>query len=263
MITTSYRPTEATIATAKNISRMLNARFCERRKRPIHLIQLKEQDEVLVVGKERFELYFTDGEKFFFHPNSAMFRAKRLLKGETDPFIEASQLKPGDMLLDCTLGLGSDAIIASLVTGEKGTVCGIEKSPLLAFFVETGLKTWETDLTPLNEAMKRIQVLSDDSFEHLKKLADHSVDVVYFDPMFAEGIKESDGISPLRKLAKFDFSFAGCIDEALRVAKKRVVLKDHWKSPRFEAYGFRVKRRKTALFHYGVLELESEDENKT
>ncbi|MFO6498795.1 MULTISPECIES: class I SAM-dependent methyltransferase [Bacillus] len=258
IVTTSYRPNEATISAAKKISRTLNGRFSERRKRPIRLIQETEQDEVLVVGKERFELYFADGEKFFFHPNSAMFRAKRLLKGEADPFIEAAQLKPGDTLLDCTLGLGSDAMIASLVTGEKGTVRGIEKSPLLAFLVENGLETWETDLTPLNEAMRRIQVIQGDSLKHFQQLADDSADIVYFDPMFDEAIKESDGIAPLRKLAHTDFSFAGCVSEALRVARKRVVLKDHWRSPRFETYGFRVKRRKTALFHYGVLEPESE-----
>ena len=51
------------------------------------------QDDVLVVGKERFELYHSEGEKFFFHPNSAMFRAKRMLRGEPDPFVEAAQVE--------------------------------------------------------------------------------------------------------------------------------------------------------------------------
>ncbi|MED1741032.1 class I SAM-dependent methyltransferase [Bacillus swezeyi] len=261
IITTSYRPSEETVFRAKNISRTLNGRFSERRKRPIYQIQQTEQDQVLVVGKERFELYFTDGEKFFFHPNSAMFRAKRFLKGEADPFIEAAQIEPGDKVLDCTLGLGSDAIIASLAAGDEGTVRGIEKSPLLAFLVKTGLQTWETDLVPMNEAMKRIQVLSEDSFEYLNQLDDDSADVVYFDPMFDEGIKESDGIAPLRKLAHSDFTLSASLKEALRVARKRVVLKDHWKSPRFERYGFRVQKRKTALFHYGVLEAKPNDES--
>lgn len=256
IVTTSYRPAEDTILTAKKISGTLTARFSERRKRPIYQIRETEQDDVLVVGKERFELYHSDGEKFFFHPNSAMFRAKRLLKGETDPFVEAAQLTPGDKVIDCTLGLASDAIIASLAVGKEGAVCGVEKSPLLAFLVETGLQAWETDLSALNQAMKRIRVTSGDNLEYLRRLEDDSADVVYFDPMFDEGIAASDGIAPLRKLAHADFNLSGCVEEALRVARKRVVLKDHWKSPRFEACGFDVKRRKTALFHYGVLELE-------
>ncbi|ASB88792.1 hypothetical protein CHH92_14050 [Bacillus sonorensis] len=256
IVTTSYRPAEDTILTAKNISRTLGAKFSERRKRPIYQIMETEQDEVLVVGKERFELYHSEGEKFFFHPNSAMFRAKRFLKGEADPFVEAAHIQPGDQVIDGTLGLGADAIIASLAAGERGTVLGIEKSPLLAFLVEAGLQAWETDLPVLNQAMKRISVRPGDSFEYLSRLDDDSADVVYFDPMFDEGIQESDGIAPLRKWAFGNFELSGCLEEALRVARKRVVLKDHWKSPRFAAYGFDVKRRKTALFHYGVLKPE-------
>lgn len=55
IVTTSYRPTESTILTAEKISRTLGARFSERRKRPIRQIRQTEQDDVLVVGKERFE----------------------------------------------------------------------------------------------------------------------------------------------------------------------------------------------------------------
>ncbi len=102
--------------------------------------------------------------------------------------------------------------------------------------------------------MKRIRVHSGDSFEYLLDLDDDSADIVYFDPMFDDGIEESNGIAPLRKWAHSEFTLDGALNEALRVARKRVVLKDHWKSPRFEKYGFRVKKRKTALFHYGVLE---------
>ena len=69
--------------------------------------------------------------KALFSNHENMFRAKRMLRGEPDPFVEAAQVEPGDKLLDCTLGLGSDAIIASLAAGEQGEVCGIEKSPLL------------------------------------------------------------------------------------------------------------------------------------
>ncbi|MFZ7943124.1 hypothetical protein ACO1D1_05675, partial [Neobacillus sp. 19] len=74
-------------------------------------MQLKANSDCLVVGKDRVEL-FEKGSTlpFFFHPNSAMFRIKRLLSGENDPFADAAQLTEGMTILDCTLGLASDAV---------------------------------------------------------------------------------------------------------------------------------------------------------
>ena len=49
-----------------------------------------EQD-VLVVGKNRLAIYPKGTEEsFFFHPNSAMFRVKRLMRGENDPFVQTT-----------------------------------------------------------------------------------------------------------------------------------------------------------------------------
>jgi hypothetical protein len=44
------------------------------------------------------------------------------------------------------------------------------------------------------------------------------------------------------------------MSEAVRVAKKRVILKDHYKSTRFVKFGFQVLRRKTAKFHFAFIE---------
>ncbi|MEH7809800.1 hypothetical protein V7422_18025, partial [Bacillus safensis] len=88
--------------------------------------------------------------------------------------------------------------------------------------------------------------------------SDESFDVVYFDPMFEETIQESASIAPLRHAAEHHFDHETAVQEALRVARKRVVLKDHWKSTRFlaESYQFHVLKRKTAQFHYGYIEKE-------
>lgn len=95
LITTSFRANEQTIETAKALAEDLHGEYVERRKQSVKQLALKRGD-VLVVGKERFEWYQPNGEKFFFHPSSAMFRVKRLLREEKDPLIEAAQLKPGD-----------------------------------------------------------------------------------------------------------------------------------------------------------------------
>lgn len=252
IITTSYRPNENTVLTAENASRYFHSKFLKRNKKSVQQIIQEENDDVLVIGNERFELYPIKGEKFFFHPGSSLFRAKRWLRGEEDPFLIATELKRGDSLLDCTLGLGSDAIVASLAAGREGAVIGLEKSPILAFLVSTGLTSWETNITEVNEAMRRIQAKSADHLEYLRQLPDEAFDVVYFDPMFHQPIEQSEGIAPLRLFAEYQFQ-PESVSEAIRVARRSVVLKDHWKSPRFNQFGFTVYKRKSSLFHYGVL----------
>ncbi|MCY9376446.1 class I SAM-dependent methyltransferase [Bacillus sp. T17B1] len=257
MITTSYRPSEHTIKTAKKLSKELNMPFCGRNKQTVENLLKSAERDLLVVGKERFELYTKQGAKFFFHPNTAMFRAKRFIRGEQEPMLRAAGLSEGDTFLDCTLGLGSDTIIASIAVGKTGSVIGIEKNHLVSVLVRTGLQSWETGIEELQAAMRRIQVKNGDCFEYIKQLPDNSVDVVYFDPMFHEPVETSDGIAPLRDLAEDSVLDEGCIKEAVRAARKSVVLKDHWKSPRFEQFGFNVMKRKTALFHYGVIQAAS------
>lgn len=252
IITTSYRANEQTVQTAKNVSRYFHSKLLKRNKKSVQQIIQEENEEVLVIGNERFELYPIKGEKFFFHPGSSLFRAKRWLRGEEDPFLKATELKLGDSLLDCTLGLGSDAIIASLAVGKEGAVIGLEKSPILAFLVKTGLTTWGTNSPDVNEAMRRVQAKEADHLEYLRHLPDEAFDVVYFDPMFGQPIEQSEGIAPLRLFAEHQFH-SESVFEAVRVAKRSVVLKDHWKSPRFNQFGYNVYKRKSSLFHFGII----------
>jgi hypothetical protein len=74
--------------------------------------------------------------------------------------------------------------------------------------------------------------------------------------MFEETIEESVGLVPLKHIANYSPLEKETINEAKRVAKRRIVLKDHWKSKRFEQHGFHVLVRKSAKFHYGVIEIE-------
>ncbi|MBU8878962.1 class I SAM-dependent methyltransferase [Bacillus sp. FJAT-29790] len=255
IITTAGRTNEEMTKQAKNIANELNGRFIERNKRSVWTIQQMERDDCIVVGKERLELYpIGENAPFFFHPNSATFRIKRLIKGEHDPFIEAACLQVGKTLLDCTLGLASDSIVASYVVGNDGKVTGIEGNPYLAYMVKKGLQTWESGISEMNQAMKQIQVNNDLSLSYLKSLANNSYDCVYFDPMFEEHILESDGIKALSRFAIYKEITQELINEAIRVAKERVVLKDHFRSTRFEEFHFDVYKRKTSKFHFGVIE---------
>jgi hypothetical protein len=255
IVTTSSRPNAQLIQTAKDIAYELNGIFSERNKQAVEEFKKVYKENILVVGKNRIELHFLDHvNPLFFHPNSAMFRIKRLLKGEKDPFREACNLKEGDSFLDCTLGLASDGIVASFIVGEQGLVKGIEESRNLAYIVRQGLHQWETGLKTLDDAMKRIDVITNDHLSYLRSCPAKSFDVIYFDPMFEETIEESIGLQPLKSIANYSPLLPEAINEAKRVAKRRVVLKDHWKSSRFGQYGFQVNVRKSAKFHYGVIE---------
>jgi hypothetical protein len=256
-VTTAGRTNEEMLAQARKIADELKVDFVPRKKRSVMAIQEIIQEDCLVVGKERLELYpFGEKEPFFFHPNSAMFRIKRLMKGESDPLIDAAKLEAGMSFLDCSLGLGSDSIVASFVAGKTGSIIGIEARQELAYLVKSGLKTWNSGYESINQAMDRIKVNEGYSLEFMKKHEDNSIDCVYFDPMFDESILESDGIRGLTHFAVYEGLSKETIAHAMRVARKRVILKDHYRSKRFEEFGFKVYRRKSAKFHFGVIEKE-------
>jgi len=254
-VTTAGRTNEKMIEKAKMIADDLGVSYIPRHKQSVVQLQNKWNSACLVVGKNRLELYEKgSAEPFFFHPNSAMFRIKRLMQGDHDPFADAAGLKNGMSLLDCTLGLASDAIVASWIAGSEGKVTGIEGQPSLTYIVKEGLQTWDSGLSEMNEAMQRIEVENFKALDFLRRQPDASFDIVYFDPMFEESIVESVGIKALGRFALYTDLDEETIREAIRVAKHRVVLKDHYQTSRFETYGFNEMRRKTAKFHFGFIE---------
>lgn len=255
IVTTAGRTNDQMIQIARRVALELNLPYIERNKKSIELLQTQYKTDVLVIGKDRIEWFvFGTGGPVFFHPNSAAFRAKRWLSGEVEPFIQATTLKEGMSFLDCTLGLASDSIMASLATGPAGKVTGIEANKLLAYIVSTGLQTWEMQNKETEQSMRRIEVVQGNHDDILHTLPDDLFDVVYFDPMFEREIEESTGILSIRSVAHYEDLTERTVEEAKRVARKRVVLKDHWQSDRFERFGFTRMVRKSSKFHYGYWE---------
>lgn len=254
-VTTSGRTNAEMIHTAIEIAAQLKIPYIQRNKRSILEMQMEQNCGCLVVGKERVELFDNrEPNPFFFHPNSAMFRIKRIINGDHDPFVEAAQLKKGMSLLDCTLGLAADSIVASFVVGDMGKVTGVEGQKYIAYVVGRDLKTWNSGIYEINTAMRRIKVVAENSLKYLKSLPTENYDCVYFDPMFEEKILESDGIKALGLFALYENLNEQLVNEAIRVAKHRVILKDHYLSTRFQRFGFHPFRRKSSKFHFGVIE---------
>ncbi|PIC69882.1 hypothetical protein CSV77_11475 [Sporosarcina sp. P16b] len=255
IITTAGRPDEHSATLVQQAADALQAPVVERKKRSIPTLQNIYQADVLVAGKDHYSFYPKGSdEPFFFHPNSATYRLKRILKGEIDPLVAAADLQPGDSFLDCTLGLGSDAIIASSTVGEKGIVEGIEGDPIVAFLTKVGLHNFPIVFPLLQDAMSRIQVIHSEAIDFLKTCDTNSRDVVFLDPMFTTPIEESSNFEVLRAIGVTDAVSEQWVEEALRVCRRRVVLKDHYQSPLFERFGFIQQIRPYTKVHYGVLE---------
>lgn len=237
---------------AKQAARDLGIPFVVRNKRSIPKLHVEEQKDVLVAAKERLEFYpMGETEPFFFHPSSAAFRTKRPL--HEDPLIEVSGLEPGDSFVDCTLGMATDAIVVSQFVGAEGHVTGCERNEAFAYIVRKGLKAY-TAMPHLTEAMRRIDVIAGDAIAYLAELPDNAVDVIYMDPMFTQTIGESSNFKPVRTTADMGQLTQRWVDEAVRVAKKCVVFKAHFRSTDFEAFGFKRRVRPNTKFHYGIID---------
>ena len=256
VVTTAGRTKEEYILKAKEISKLLNLPYFKRQKKSVSTIQKEQQANVLVVSNERLELYtYGSTSPFFFHPNSAAFRMKRLLKGEQDSFLEATSLEVGDHFLDTTAGLCSDSIIASYAVGGEGVVHACEKEPFIAYVVDEGLKNYKTNNQAMLKSLRNIRLINHDSVAYMKTVPSNTYDVVYIDPMFEEIIEEASNFHVLREAGAHDSLSDEWVSEARRLARKRVVLKAHFRSTLFEEYGFKREIRLSSKFHYGIIDL--------
>ena len=216
---------------------------------------IREGGVLPILNLTRKGAYFESGKnRVSFHPSMALLRLIQILRGERDRFLQAVQLHEGDTFIDATLGLGTDALVASYQVGKSGKVLGIEHSPILAALVKEGLlnlaqgyyprvnnpekaKAWEL----LAEAAGRIEVLWGDHLQVLSKYTSEAVDVVYFDPMFRHTRTQSASIRPLHEFANPQPLSHEAIGEAVRVARRKVVLKERKGSPQFNRLGFIIQ----------------------
>ncbi|PTX58686.1 putative SAM-dependent methyltransferase [Melghirimyces profundicolus] len=218
-----------------------------------HMMEKAGAEGVVVVGRGEARWEDKNGNTFRFHPNLSALRIKELASGGTDALVTAANLKPGDRVLDCTLGLGADSIVSAHAVGEEGEVIGLESQPVIAALVDYGLNHYLSDSPRLNRAMRSVRVVCADYREELPRLEDGSFDVVLFDPMFRQTVKRSSGVQALKVLANPAPLDRQSVSEAKRVARKRVVLKERLMSGEFERLGFRVE--KEASNHaFGIIE---------
>ena len=236
VVTTSREADYRQKEIAQELARRLGLTFFPRKE-----VSLQEffnyNHGLIIVQAEKLILKTQQGE-LFFHPNMAKLRINNLCQGHPDHLIQALNLQQGDSLLDCTLGLASDAITASFWLGEKGHVVGLEVVPLIYEITSYGLANCSLPYKKSEEALRRIRVINTHHLDYLKKLPDKSFDAVYFDPMFDKSILGSCAMVNLRQIAYTGSISEQNLQEAKRVARKRVVMKSRKGSKELERLGF-------------------------
>jgi hypothetical protein len=261
IVTTSREPNDAHQAEASRWAGLLEAQVVDRADLSLaRLAAAHGAPGVLVVGGDRVTYYEPARDLlYFFHPGMARRRIRNLKARETgnrDPMITALGIGPGDSVLDCTLGRGTDATVAAFVVGTEGRVVGIEKVPVLAWLTVEGLRHYEIEDADTRAAMRRVEAYCADYAEFLPLQGDGSYDAVYFDPIFEQMVAGASAMIPLRQLASHEPLTSEALAQARRVARRRVVIKQPAGSPLWERLGIDVEIVTGGKSHveYGVMQ---------
>jgi hypothetical protein len=262
-VTTARRPTALERAAARAAAARHSLPFAPREEASLAAVARAAQADALLVLSDRRAAIWMGSELQAWQPGMGELRLRRLLAGEAacrptrDGFLEAAQLRPGDEVLDATLGLGGDALVAAGAVGPTGRVLGIEISPALAALVTEGLRRHgrgqvrgigaggiggRAPDVEVGEAgglscaggaaagaaaaAARIEVVAGDACEVLRELPDRSFDVVAFDPMFRHGREGTPVFALVRRLADPRPLPPEALAHARRVARRAVVVKD-------------------------------------
>ncbi len=255
LVTTSLDASESTRQRSIEAAERTGGVWVPRRGFSLAKLRTAYGDPNILLVTERELQYIREDAKepLFFHPSTAQLRIKRLLRGERDTLIDISHAAPGDHIVDCTAGLGSDAIVFSHIAGPGGHVLAIESTPVLTYLLKVGLAEYVSDVPEVNEAMRRIELSECDHLDRLRLLPDRSVDIVYFDPMFRIPVYDSSSLTPLRAIANAEALRVESVEQARRVARKTIVLKEHKDSGEFQRLGFTPISRNPSKFTYGVI----------
>ncbi len=263
IVTTVQHPAADVIQMAQELAAKLAVPYVERNRQSIAALKEKYRVSNLLVAAAAGPTVHTATGEYFFHLSMAELRIKNLINGKHDHMVAAMGLNTGMSVLDCTLGLATDAIVASFIVGEAGFVVGLESQPIIALITEYGLQHFAPDPLPAEydiiSALRRIRVKNTDYYEHLAVLPAASFDIVFFDPMFRNPIQTSSNFKPIRSLADPRQVTVAAIQQACRVAKQRVVVKEAANSDEFSRLGIaNIVGGKYSSVKYGIIDCSAQ-----
>ncbi|WP_242395499.1 class I SAM-dependent methyltransferase [Anaeromyxobacter oryzisoli] len=228
VVTTPLHPAPGDDEAARLAAQRHGLVHVARDRRPIsRVVAAAGAEGALVLSRARAVLAARDGEHVW-SAGMGVLRARRVLArraGERDPtthdpFAEAAGIGPGDRVLDCTAGLGADALVAAAAAGPDGAVVGLESSRALAAWTGEGMRRLAL------EPARRVEIRHADHAAFLAAAAPGSFDVVVFDPMFRYARAEPGGFDVVRRLADPRPLAPETLEAARRVARRWVLVKD-------------------------------------
>lgn len=253
VITGTRRTTDDEISEILQFASEAGAVYVPRNDQSLDKVMKQADVTRVIVWEPEGPVLYCNGQRFFYHPSMGKTRVAHLRKGKADVMVEAMALESGMSVLDCTMGLGADSLVASYVVGQPGRVIAVESSRLIMSIVKCGIRKHIKGPSWLDEALCRIEIINDDYSSILKQQADKSFDVVYFDPMFEKPVTKSAGISPMRSLANYAKLTVESWQEAMRVARKRVVVKERQGSTEFQRLSVdEIIGGKSSTIAYGI-----------
>ena len=148
------------VQTAKDMAARLGVAYLDRPHNQVleEFMAAQALAAVIVLEKDGPRIHSEYGT-FAYHPGMAEIRVQQLLRGAPDHLVQALDLRSGARVLDCTLGLASDAAVAACVVGPTGRVVGLEASLLLHFAVQYGLAHYECKTPLLTAALRRVEAV--------------------------------------------------------------------------------------------------------
>lgn len=157
--------------------------------------------------------------------DGAMMFRRRFARGQ-EAIAKAVGLKKGfrPIVVDATAGLGRDAFVLAFLGCR---VHMIERSSVIAALLDDGLKRAKQDSAIGSWVSERMSLACVDSQQELSALS-FQPDVVYLDPMFPHRQKAALVKKEMRVLQLLLGAGAdadGLLEPAMRVARKRVVVK--------------------------------------
>ena len=247
IVTTSVKTNLELNGKAQQLADDLRLKYIIRNKETIKQL-LSSVDGVLVVYKNKLS-YFENDSELFFHLDTTALKIKN---SDNEPLVEIIEEKE-QSILDCTMGLAGDSILLSYY-GHK--VISLEKNNIIHLITTNGLKNYISPNKEINKAMRKIKTHNIDCLDYLKQCPNDNYDIIYFDPMFSHNITESNNLEGILPLANTTFPYEEFVKEAKRVARKKIIVKAHFKDTVFEKYNFTRITRNNTKVHYGFINIK-------
>ncbi len=232
VVTTSKSPAEALRERAHGLAARWDLPVVERHRGSV--ATARGAAATALVCTEEGLVAETARGRLAFHQGTAAKRLRTLRHGGTDPLIRAGGLRPGDRVLDATLGLGRDALVAAWAVGAEGEVLGVEADLVLAVLAHDGF----AGPVP-RPGSAPVRVRHGDSRRVLTTMAaaGEHVDVVLLDPMFTDPRASDHGFALARDHTVPTPLTPEWVELARAVARRRVVVTAERARPWFPDVG--------------------------